>query len=180
MTKSTFVVPAELSFEQAIELSQTLLSQIEQSHLAEDEIEQAIAALVSNETGARGFFVTYLTGEQSLADQPSPPVIRALQSSPTIVADLLVKNLAMSTAMAITHRRNQNPGLAAGSERVRTRTHRLMQAINFPLLQARAESLLQSVVSGQGEYHGFLNRWGYDAEQHQAIQQAVQQVLERY
>ncbi len=166
----SFTIPSEVSFEQAIALSQDLLA--DQS-LTEAELESAIAALVQTANGARGFFVTFLTGDYSLADQPTAAVLQGLRSAPEQVADLLTKNLAMGTAMEITHRRSQNLELAAGSARVQRRSQRLIQLLQLPALQTSLQELLTSVTSGEGEYQSFLTRWGYDPEQRQAIQQAI-------
>ena len=146
---------------------------MEQGNLPDDSLKATVSALVSSENGARGFFVTYLTDDRSLADAPIPAVIQALSTAPDIVAPLLVKNLAMSTAMGITHRQNQNQNLAQGSDRVQARTDRLIQALPSAQLQQHAQQLAESIDTGTGEYHSFLVRWGYSPEQQQAIRQST-------
>lgn len=173
----SLVVPNAVTFEQAIAITHALLAEIEQGNLSEAEIEAAIASLVSSENGGRGFFVTYLTDERSLADQPSPAVVNALRSSPTIVAELLVKNLAMSSAMAIAHYRNQNEVMAQGSNRVQRRTTDLIQQVDLPEVAQKAQQLQESAATGIGEYQGFLDRWGYDAEQRQQIEAVVKAAI---
>lgn len=168
-------IPEAVSFEQAIALTQTLLSAIAAASLSEFEIEQTISALVKTKNGARGFFVTYLTDERSPADHPSSAVIRALQSAPEGVAELLVKNLAMSTAMILTHERHHKPEMAAGSELVQRRTLQLMYQLQLPEVEIQLQHLHDSVATGAGKYADFLNRWGYDDEQRQAIQQVLAQ-----
>ena len=174
---SAFTVPEEMTFEQAIALTQSLLAHMEQGTLLAPEVERAIAALVSSEAGARGFFVTYLTDSGTLADHPDTAVLAALRSAPEIVAELLIKNLAMSSAMAVFHRRQQNEATAQESDRVRARTQQLIQLLQLPAVQAKGQSLLASITSGQGSYQSFLDRWGYDAEQRQVIQQSLQKAL---
>ncbi|MGP1386131.1 MAG: hypothetical protein ACTS2F_21410 [Thainema sp.] len=177
MAQSPPIVPEEMTFQQAISISQELLDQADQHTYSEAELQTAIATLVASENGARGFFVTYLTGDSPLADQPTPAILTALEQSPQIVAELLVKNLAMSSAMAVAHRRNEKQELAAGSERVKRRTQHLMQQLDIADLAARARALQTSAQGGQGDYAQFLDRWGYDAEQRQVIDQAFEQVL---
>lgn len=169
----TLTVPEAVTFEAAIALAEALLSQMQQGNISEATIETTVAKLVCSENGARGFFVTYLTDPQSPADHPSNAVIRALQSSPEIVSELLVKNLAMSAAMAMTHRRNQNTEMADGSDRVRSRTAHLIQLVQLPEVSQKAQKLLESATTGTGEYQGFLDRWGYDTAQRQVIQQTI-------
>lgn len=170
-------IPETVTFEQAIALTQSLFSQMEAGELSEAEIEAAITALVKSTTGARGFFVTYLTGDGPLADNPSPTVVQALQSAPDTVAELLVKNLAMSAAMAITHRRSQNEVMAQGSDRVRKRTAQIIQLVQLPAVYEQFQRLQESITTGQGSYQAFLDRWGYDEEQRQVIWQVLQQVV---
>lgn len=173
-----FEVPRSVTFEQAIALTQSLLSPMEAGD-REAEIAAALKALVKSENGARGFFVTYLTDSGSLADNPSTSVLEALRSAPDIVAELLVKNLAMSAAMAVTHRRNRNGSMATQSERVLARTTHLIELLQLPDVYELAQKLRDSATTGEGSYKAFLERWGYDQEQRQVIQQAVTQVIER-
>jgi hypothetical protein len=159
------------TFEQAIALTQSLLEQLDT--LPEPEIQQTLSQLVNSENGARGFFVTYLTDDRPFADQPSEGVIQALRSSPVIVSELLVKNLAMSAAMAIAHRRNHNEDMAQGSDRVQRRTTDLIKRVKLAEVSQKAIQLRQSAITGSGAYESFLNRWGYDAEQRQEIEQVM-------
>lgn len=175
MTMTAISIPASPSFEEAIALAQTLMAEMEQNHLSEAEIESTILALVQTENGARGFFVTYLTDARSLADHPTSGVIQALRSAPNTVAELLVRNLAMSTAMAITHRRNQKEDLAQGSDRVQRRTQALIQQSQIPAVAEKLSALQTAIATGEGPYQVFLERWGYDTEQRQAIATALSQ-----
>lgn len=172
-----FPVPDPISFEEAIALTQSILVEIEQATLSESEIDRTIAALAASENGARGFFVTYLTDTRSLADHPSNAVVQGLRSSPEIVSELLVKNLAMSTAMILTHTSNQNLEMAQGSERVQRRTMRLIDLVQLPIVQTKLQTLSESIAAGTGVYQSFLKRWGYDADQQNAIQEVLQKVI---
>jgi len=164
-----------ITFEQAIARTQSLLTQLEQG-LSGSEIQAAITTLVSTDNGARGFFVTYLTDDRPFVDQPCDAVIQALQTSPAIVSELLVKNLAMSTGMAIAHRRNANEAMAQGSERVQRRTADFIEHVQMPEIAQKAAQLQASAETGVGEYQNFLERWGYDAEQRQKIAQVMEAI----
>jgi hypothetical protein len=163
-----------MTFEEAIAYTETLLSR---QDLDEVTLESEIAELVQTANGARGFFVTFLTGEWKLADHPSIGVIRALQSTPNAIAELLVKNLAMSTAMAITHQRAGNLQQSASSHRVAQRTALLIAKVDFSEVRIIAAQMQASAISGHGEYAAFLEKWGYDAEQKQAIAASLSQNL---
>lgn len=172
-------IPETVTFEEALELTQSLMSQMAAGEISPPETEQAIAQLVKTKNGARGFFVTYLTSEGTLADNPSPEVIQALQSSSDIVPELLVKNLAMSSAAALKHRRNDDEETAQGSDQVRSRTTNLIKQVNMEQVQELAADLRESAVTGEGNYQAFLKRWQYDAEQREIITQVLEELFDK-
>ena len=175
MAVDSLTVPDGVSFEQAIVLTQSLLEQLEQGKLSDAALADTVSALVSSENGARGFFVTYLSDDRPLADTPVPAVLQALGTVPEVVAPLLVKNLAMSTAMGITHRQNQHEEMALGSDRVRSRTAQLIQMLPSAPLQHHAQALARTIDTGTGDYQRFLERWGYNLEQQHAIRDRLEQ-----
>ncbi|MFE1744101.1 hypothetical protein [Coleofasciculus sp. H7-2] len=179
MSGSAFTVPEKVTFESAIALTQSLLSQMQAGELSEAQIAEVVGKLVKTENGARGFFVTYLTSEGTIADNPSAAVVQALQSNPDTVSELLVKNVAMSAAMAVAHHRNGNEEMAQSSQRVRSRTTRIIELVELPSVYELSQKLLESAVTGEGSYKAFLERWGYDAEQRQVISEALEQIIKR-
>ena len=166
-----------LSFPQAIALTQSLMKQIEAGKLNEDEIERQVASILKNKDGGRGFFVSYLTSDMSLADKPSMGIISGLKSSTELVSQLLIKNLAMSSAMIITHSRNNDLDNAEGSQKVHRRTINLIKRLNWSENREQLLELQRTIQTGNGEYQSFLERWNYDAEQQLAIEQAIVNVL---
>ncbi len=165
-----------ITFEEAIAYTDDLLSR---SELDDAQLESQITALVQTANGARGFFVCFLTGEWQLADAPSTAVIRALQSTPQAISELLVKNLVMSTAMAMTHHRAGNTEQAEGSDRVAKRTALLIEKVDLPEVRAIATQVHDAALSNNGEYVAFLDKWGYDAEQKQAIANVLDKILDQ-
>ncbi|MCS6960379.1 MAG: hypothetical protein RMK91_10065 [Pseudanabaenaceae cyanobacterium SKYGB_i_bin29] len=158
-----------ISFEEAIVRTTELL---EGTDVSPEQMGEAVQELLMTENGARGFFVTFLTGDWYQADQPSPQIMQALAQSPTPTAELLVKNLVMSTAMAITHRRNGDLDMANSSVRVQRRCRYLLQHLHHPDITP----ILQKMLTG--EYEAFYQKWGYDEEQRQAIAQELQSCLQ--
>lgn len=168
-----FTVPPNISFEQAIALTQDLLD----SDPSEELLESAIGGLIQTMNGSRGFFVTFLTGESRLADEPTAAILKALRSNPEAIADLMVKNIAMPTAMAITHQHNGNPELAASSQLTQRRSIHLVQQLNCPEITQLLKSLKATLQNQSTDYQKFLDRWGYDEEQRNAIGQAIDLTL---
>ena len=162
-----------LSFPEAIAKTRELMLQIRDNRLSEADTKSAIADIVASKTGARGFFVAYLTSDLPLADNPSRGVVEGLQSSPEIVSDLLVKNLAMSAAMKLTHLQNSDETAAAGSQRVNDRTVNLIQKLKLTEIEREAKDLESTIVGGSGNYQEFLTRWGYDRQQQAEIKKAI-------
>lgn len=177
MVRSTLEVPSNISFEQAIDFSNSLLDKMEAGEISPSEIAATVSELVKTENGGRGFFVTYLTTDKALADNPSPEVVQALRSHLEIVAELLAKNVAMSAATAIIHQRNGNQEMAKSAAIVRDRTSNIIKLIDRPAVYSCCREICQSASTGEGKYIAFLDRWHYDREQRQLICQALQQVL---
>jgi hypothetical protein len=167
------VIPAQVDFETAIALTKELLMGYEAKAFDEAALISAIQQLAASSNGARGFFVTALTSDAEVLDPWLPAIAQGLSQSPDVVAGLLVKNLAMSTAMGITHCRQGNLNLATSSQRVARRSSELIALLDWPQLASDAQSLVASIDSQTGEYASFLQRWGYDAEQQAAIKAAL-------
>lgn len=166
-----------LSFPQAIVATQSLMNKISANQLSEAEIQQQISSILKTKNGGRGFFVSYLTSELPLADSPSKGVIDGLKSASQLTSELLVKNLAMSSAMAVVHVRNSDRDCLEGSQKVERRTRHLIQKINLRAIEEELQKLQHTIETGKGKYTGFLNRWSYDQEQQQAIQIAISNAI---
>jgi hypothetical protein len=78
----------------------------------------------------------------------------------------------MSTAMALHHQRAGDEGQRAGSIRVGRRCTELLRLLEPVAVKRRLELLLAG-AEGSGDDVAFLDRWGYDQDQRQAIRAAV-------
>jgi hypothetical protein len=166
-----------IKFAAAIELTQQFVLQLEKNELSTEQVQCFVADLVATPEGARGFFVGYLTNGTIVADQIHPGIIQGLTTYPGVVADLLVKNLAMSRAQHLHFMREGQAEMAANSAVVARRSQQLIAALQMPEIQVIAQQILAAIRTGTGEYLGFLERWGYDAEQKGAIDRAISEVL---
>lgn len=162
-----------LSFQEAIAFTQAWLQQVEKSELTEEQIVADLKILLDYANGVRGFFVAYLTGESFLADQPPAVFVEGFRATSSTIKAILIKNLAMSTAMAIAHSRNNNLEQQTGSQRVQRRSINLLQSLaegeNTADFIGERTALLQAIATKEGEYNDFLDRWQYDDEQREAI-----------
>ncbi|AFY94778.1 hypothetical protein [Chamaesiphon minutus] len=176
MSLSTLPVPHNIKFDEAIELTQAFLAQLKKQELTPDGVRDFVSELVKTANGARGFFVTYLTSPDPICDEPQPEIIDALRTHPEVTADLLVKNIAMSTAQQLYHQRRNDSDMVTSSATVAARTTKIIQQINLPQIWNICRELIVSIETGTGSYTDFLTRWGYDEEQKTAIAQAVSQL----
>jgi hypothetical protein len=165
------------TFQQAMDITAQWLGLWENGELSDEVLSDRVAEMVASRDGARGFFVVSLAGDYPLMDRLPDPVVLALRQAGAGVVDLSVRNLAMSTAMALHHQRSGDGGQQAGSERVQLRCTELLRLLEPSLVKDRLETLLEG-TAGRGEDVAFLDRWGYDAEQRAAIADAVVAVAE--
>jgi hypothetical protein len=166
-----------IKFAAAIELTQHFVLQLKAHELSPEQVRAFVTDLVATQEGARGFFVGYLTSGEAIVAQPNSDIVQGLAAQPALVADLLVKNLTMSTAQYLHFQRQDQSDMAANSATVAERSHQLIRALNLPEIQVIAEQILSAIRTGTGEYVDFLDRWGYDAEQKKLIEQAIVAVL---
>jgi hypothetical protein len=162
-----------IKFAAAIELTQQFVLQLQDGVLTPEQVQSFVTDLVATQEGARGFFVGYLTNGLAVVDKVHPGIILGLATYPAVVADLLVKNLAMSTAQNLHFLRENQADMAANSATVAKRSRQLIDALQMPEIQVLAEQIIDAIRTGTGEYVEFLERWGYDAEQKGAIEQAL-------
>ena len=164
-----------LSFQDAIAQSSEWIRRWDQEELSDDVLADAVGKIVCERDGARGFFVASLTGESPLMDRLPEPLLHQLRMAGEGVVDLTVRNLAMSSAMSVHHKRQQNQTLMEGSLRVRSRCIDLLKQLDPSLVKERLEKLLDG-LDFKGEDQEFINRWGYDDEQKTEIRTAIQAV----
>jgi hypothetical protein len=164
-----------IKFAAAIELTQQFVLQLQDGVLTPEQVQSFVTDLVATQEGARGFFVGYLTHGLAVVDKVHPGIILGLAAHPAVVADLLVKNLAMSTAQNLHFLRENQADMAANSATVAKRSRQLIDALQMPEIKVITQQIIDAIQTGTGDYVEFLERWGYDAEQKGAIEQALSQ-----
>jgi hypothetical protein len=193
------------SFPQALAITGQWLELWENGELSDEVLADRVAELVVSRDGGRGFFAVSLAGDSPLLDRLPEPLVLALRAVGAPVVDLCLRNLAMSTAMALHHARSGDPQQQAGSERVASRCTELLRLLDPSQVKQRLETLWAAARAGEASSEGssersgngigdgqaasattssikedqaFLQRWGYDAEQRQAIACALEAVAE--
>jgi len=162
------------TFKQAMDATMIWCKSWENNEISDEVIADRIGELIKTLEGARGFFVVSLSLDCPLMDRFPDALIFQLRSAGEIVVDLTVKNLAMSSAMIITHRMNKDPqGLQ--SERIKIRCIELLKLLDSTQVKKRLDVLLEA-TKGNGADLKFLNRWGYNDEQLKAISESIYEV----
>jgi hypothetical protein len=119
-------------------------------------------------------------------DRLNEPLVQQLRQAGAGVVDLMVRNLAMSSAMVVAHGRKGDSDQQAASERVRSRSTELLRLLDPQAVGQRLQTLLAAVEPGEAaqvsqsvaDDRAFLDRWGYDDGQRKAIRQALTGVAE--
>ncbi|MDM7953648.1 MAG: hypothetical protein QUV07_10610 [Cyanobium sp. CZS 25K] len=156
----------------------------EAGELSDEVLADRVGELVASRDGARGFFVVSLTGDAPLLDRLPEPLVAALRQAGEGVVDLTARNLAMSTAMTLHHRRSGDQEHLAGAERVQRRSTELLRHLEPVAVKQRLETLLaaaqerEETLQAVAADRSFLERWGYDAEQKLAIAAAIEAVAD--
>ena len=158
-----------------MEITTLWLRQWEAGELSEEVLADRVGELVASRDGARGFFVVSLAGDGPLMDRLPESLVLQLRGAGAAVVDLTARNLAMSTAMAVHHQRQGDGAQQARSLRVQRRCRELLQQLESSLVASRLETLLAGTAD-VGVDREFLERWGYDQQQKQAIAAAIEAV----
>ena len=162
------------TFKEAMQASMIWCKSWENDEISDEVISDRIGELIKSLEGARGFFVVSLSIDCPLMDRFPDALIFQLRSAGEIVVDLTVKNLAMSSAMIITHRKNKDPQ-EMQSKRIKIRCIELLKLLDSNKVKKRLDVLLEA-TKGNGEDKKFLNRWRYDDEQINAISESIYEV----
>ena len=162
------------TFKEAMQAAMLWCESWENDEISDEVISDRVGELIKTVEGARGFFVVSLSIDCPLMDRFPDALIFQLRSSGEIVVDLTVKNLAMSSAMVITHRKNNDPQ-EFQSERIKIRCIELLKLLDSNQVKNRLDVLLEA-TKGNGSDLKFLNRWGYSEEQLNAISESIYQV----
>ncbi len=168
----------EPSFEEALNVASIWCIAWEKGELSDEVLADRVSELLETKTGARGFFVISLSGDFPLMDRIPDALVFQLIKSGEIVIDLIVKNLAMSTAMTLKHKRDQNFLQKDSSERIKQRCIELLKLLQPNLVKDRIEKLLNTINGKSKDDAKFLKRWGFDTEQKKAIISSINAIAE--
>jgi len=174
------------SFEDAQVLGRQLANSLVTSRTKGEPLSQEstnlLRALISTTAGARGWFVTLLTDpdfEPLFVSPMEEVLLQAIASNPEPNIKLMTMNVAMSTATELAHLARGHPDLAKASRMTRDRSTMILTELmgRLPGLKDSVKALLSAVTPEEplpaSEWVKFCDKWGYSAEQKEAIRRQL-------
>ncbi len=166
------------SFEEAMNFALLWCTAWEKGELSDEVLADRVAQLIETNDGARGFLVISLASDCPLMDRLPEPVIFKLWEGKELIVDLIVRNLAMSTAMSLHHNRTKNFSQENGSKRISARCLDLLTFLDPNFVKSRIEEMLKG-IEGNGNDAIFLEKWNYDKEQKEAIKSRIMSIANK-
>ena len=157
----------EASFTQAINISAQWCKEWSEDLLSEEVLADRIAELIKTRSGLRGFFAYALSDKDCfLLDKLPFSLIYKLSEAGDAVTNIVVKNLVMSSAQIIIHRRDNNHEYVVTSEIISDRCKAILRMLETNLVTRTINQYLKDLDT-MG--NSFDNSIKYDSDQKEFI-----------
>ena len=161
----------EVSFTRAINISAKWCKEWGEDLLSEEVLADRIAELIKTKTGCRGFFAYALSDKDCfLFDKLPFSLIFKLNEGGVSVVEIVVKNLIMSSAQIIVHRRENNQEYEITSENISDRCKAILRLLETNLVTKTVNQITKD-LDNMG--NSFDNSAKYDAEQKDFIKKQI-------
>ena len=161
----------EASFTQAINISAKWCKEWGEDLLSEEVLADRIAELIQTRNGLRGFFAYALSDKDCfLLDKLPFSLIYKLNESGDVVAEIVVKNLIMSSAQIIIHRRDNNHEYEKKSENISNRCKAILRLLET---KSVTKSVNQVTRNLDNMGNSFDTSVKYDSEQKAFIKNQI-------
>ena len=161
----------EASFTQAINISAQWCKEWGEDLLSEEVLADRVAELIKTKNGLRGFFAYALSDKDCLLLDELPfSLIFKLNEAGDPVVEIVVKNLIMSTAQIIIHRRENNHEYEITSEHISDRCKAILRLMETKLVTKNVNQVLKG-LDNMG--NSFDNSKKYDSEQKEFIKKQI-------
>ncbi len=166
----------EASFIQAINISAQWCKEWGEDLLSEEVLADRIAELIKTKNGLRGFFAYALSDKDCfLLDKLPFSLIFKLNEGGDAVVEIIVKNLIMSSAQIIIHRRENNDGYEMSSENISDRCKAILRLLETKLVTKKVNQIIKD-LDNMG--NSFDNSTKYDAEQKDFIKKQIFEIAQ--
>ena len=161
----------EASFTQAINISAQWCKEWDEDLLSEEILADRIAELIKTRNGIRGFFAYALSDKDCfLLDKLPFSLIYKLNEGGDAVTDIVVKNLIMSSAQIIIHRRENNHEYELTSSNISDRCKAILRLLETKLVTKAINQVIKN-LDKMG--NSFDNSTKYDDEQKDFIKKQI-------
>ena len=161
----------EASFTQAINISAQWCKEWEEDLLSEEVLADRIAELIKTKNGIRGFFAYALSDKDCyLLDKLPLSLVFKLTEGGKNVVEIVIKNLIMSSAQIIIHRRENNIEYKLSSENISERCKSILRLLDTKLVTKTINEIIKD-LDNLG--NSFDNSIKYDLEQKNFIKNQI-------
>ena len=161
----------EATFTQAINISAQWCKEWGEDLLSEEVLADRIAELIKTRNGIRGFFAYALSDKDCfLLDKLPYSLIYKLNEGGDAVVDIVVKNLIMSSAQIIIHRRDNNKEYEITSEIIYDRCKAILKLIDTNLVTKIVNQVLKGLDNMGNSFDKSIK---YDLEQKDFIKEQI-------
>ena len=161
----------EASFTQAINISAQWCKEWEEDLLSEEVLADRIAELIKTKLGLRGFFAYALSDKECfLLDKLPSSLIFKLSEAGEAVVEIVVKNLIMSSAQIIIHRRENNHEYEVTSENISDRCKAILRLLETKLVTKTVNQVLKDLDNMGNSFDYSIK---YDSEQKEFIKKQI-------
>jgi len=161
----------EATFIQAINISAQWCKDWGEDLLSEEVLADRIAELIKTKKGLRGFFAYALSDKNCfLLDKLPSSLIFKLNEVGDAVVEIVVKNLIMSSAQIIIHRRENNHEYEITSENISERCKAILRLLETNSVTKNVNQVLKD-LDNLG--NSFDNSKKYDQEQKEFIKKQI-------
>ncbi len=159
------------SFIQAINISALWCKEWSEELLSEEVLADRIAELITTKNGLRGFFAYALSDKDCyLLDNLPASIVFMLTQGGEKVVEIIVKNLLMSSAQIIVHRREKNLEYKLSSENISERCKGILRVLDTKLVTRTINQIIKD-LDDMG--NSFDNSTKYDEKQKEFIKQQI-------
>jgi len=161
----------EATFTQAINISAQWCKEWGEDFLSEEVLADRIAELIKTQHGLRGFFAYALSDKNCfLLDKLPFSLVFKLNEGGDNVVKIVVKNLIMSSAQIIIHRREKNHEYEIISENISDRCKAILRLLDTKLVTKNVNQIFKE-LDDMG--NSFDNSVKYDLEQKEFIKKQI-------
>tara|TARA_Y100000589_G_scaffold55053_1_gene45633 strand:+ start:124 stop:651 length:528 start_codon:yes stop_codon:yes gene_type:complete len=175
MKKKT-TVSQEPSFIQSINIAKDWCDEWDNDLLSDEVLSDRIKELIKTKNGIRGFFAYALSDSKcSLLDKLPSSLIFTLRERGENIVEITIKNLIMSSAQIINHKKNKNFDYAAISNNISDRCINLLKELDTKLVTKNINQMI-SEIDNMG--NSFDKNVKYSAEQKKFIREKVNEIAQ--